>query len=72
VVEGTALEMRHAGNRIEGSNPSLSAVNEVNKAREGFELVGGRGRRNAPVEEATRNRGFRERKEYVLAHAPEQ
>ena len=26
VVEGTALEMRHTGNRIEGSNPSLSAI----------------------------------------------
>ena len=26
VVEGTALEMRHTGNRIEGSNPSLSAT----------------------------------------------
>ncbi len=25
VVECTALEMRHTGNRIEGSNPSLSA-----------------------------------------------
>ena len=25
MVEGTALEMRHTGNRIEGSNPSLSA-----------------------------------------------
>ena len=26
VVECTALEMRHTGNRIEGSNPSLSAT----------------------------------------------
>jgi hypothetical protein len=26
VVDGTALEMRHTGNRIEGSNPSLSAI----------------------------------------------
>ena len=26
MVEGTALEMRHTGNRIEGSNPSLSAT----------------------------------------------
>ena len=25
MVECTALEMRHTGNRIEGSNPSLSA-----------------------------------------------
>ena len=25
VVEGTALEMRHTGNRIVGSNPTLSA-----------------------------------------------
>src|SRR6266702_6883771 len=25
-VECTALEMRHTGNRIEGSNPSLSAI----------------------------------------------
>jgi hypothetical protein len=25
VVESTALEMRHTGNRIGGSNPSLSA-----------------------------------------------
>jgi hypothetical protein len=34
--------------------------------REGFELVGGRGRRNAPVEEATRNRGFREHSPALL------
>ena len=27
MVECTALEMRHTGNRIEGSNPSLSASN---------------------------------------------
>ena len=26
VVECTALEMRHTGNRIGGSNPSLSAI----------------------------------------------
>jgi hypothetical protein len=26
VVECTALEMRHTGNRIGGSNPSLSAT----------------------------------------------
>jgi hypothetical protein len=26
VVESTALEMRHTGNRIGGSNPSLSAI----------------------------------------------
>ena len=26
MVESTALEMRHTGNRIEGSNPSLSAI----------------------------------------------
>jgi hypothetical protein len=26
VVESTALEMRHTGNRIGGSNPSLSAT----------------------------------------------
>lgn len=29
-VEWTALEMRHTGNRIGGSNPPASAVNEVN------------------------------------------
>ena len=29
----------------------------------GFEPVGGRGRRNAPVEEVIRNRGFRKRNE---------
>src|SRR5579872_6840981 len=28
VVECTALEMRHTGNRIGGSNPSLSATSE--------------------------------------------
>ena len=26
MVESTALEMRHTGNRIGGSNPSLSAI----------------------------------------------
>jgi hypothetical protein len=26
VVESTALEMRHTGNRIVGSNPTLSAM----------------------------------------------
>jgi hypothetical protein len=26
VVERTALEMRHTGNRIVGSNPTLSAI----------------------------------------------
>ena len=30
MVEGTALEMRHTGNRIEGSNPSLSATYAIN------------------------------------------
>ena len=30
VVECTALEMRHTGNRIEGSNPSLSAIKAFN------------------------------------------
>ena len=29
MVEGTGLENRHAGNGIEGSNPSLSARREV-------------------------------------------
>ena len=29
MVESTALEMRRTGNRIGGSNPSLSATNEV-------------------------------------------
>ena len=29
MVESTALEMRHTGNRIGGSNPSLSATNQV-------------------------------------------
>ncbi len=29
VVECTALEMRHTGNRIGGSNPSLSAIDAV-------------------------------------------
>ena len=27
MVESTALEMRHTGNRIVGSNPTLSAIN---------------------------------------------
>ncbi len=31
MVEGTALEKRHGGNLIEGSNPSLSAINIVLK-----------------------------------------
>ena len=26
MVEGTGLEIRHTGNRIEGSTPSLSAI----------------------------------------------
>jgi hypothetical protein len=30
VVDRTALEMRHTGNRIGGSNPSLSAINALN------------------------------------------
>jgi hypothetical protein len=30
VVECTALEMRHTGNRIGGSNPSLSAKSHRN------------------------------------------
>ena len=29
VVDRTALEMRHTGNRIGGSNPSLSATSEL-------------------------------------------
>ena len=33
MVESTALEMRHAGNRIGGSNPPLSAKNAINSMR---------------------------------------
>ena len=31
MVESTALEMRHTGNRIGGSNPSLSATTSIAK-----------------------------------------
>jgi hypothetical protein len=34
VVECTALEMRHTGNRIGGSNPSLSATTSSAGVRE--------------------------------------
>ena len=33
MVECTALEMRHTGNRIEGSNPSLSAIKNPLKSK---------------------------------------
>ncbi|GEM_PF-6694532 len=29
MVESTALEMRHTGNRIVGSNPTLSAITDL-------------------------------------------
>ena len=29
MVESTALEMRHTGNRIVGSNPTLSAIQDL-------------------------------------------
>ena len=32
IVECIALEMRHTGNRIEGSNPSLSATGSFSRA----------------------------------------
>lgn len=34
MVEGTCLESKRTGNRTEGSNPSLSAVNKVNGGEE--------------------------------------
>ena len=33
VVEGTGLENRHTSNRIEGSNPSLSATDNILKEK---------------------------------------
>ena len=33
MVECTALEMRHTGNRIGGSNPSLSATSSLLRRR---------------------------------------
>ena len=33
MVEGTGLENRHMGNRIEGSNPSLSADTDVSRGQ---------------------------------------
>jgi hypothetical protein len=41
VVECTALEMRHTGNRIEGSNPSLSATSVKNVTIDG-PYIGGK------------------------------
>lgn len=33
MVESTALEMRHTGNRIVGSNPTLSAILDLDYQR---------------------------------------
>ena len=38
MVESTALEMRHTGNRIGGSNPSLSATTQNCAATRAFSL----------------------------------
>jgi hypothetical protein len=39
VVECTALEMRHTGNRIGGSNPSLSANAQPNSTEIQYSLA---------------------------------
>ena len=43
MVESTALEMRHTGNRIGGSNPSLSAIStfaDIHKSAEIGRFIG--------------------------------
>ena len=42
MVECTALEMRHTGNRIGGSNPSLSAIAGLGLPNSECQEVGGR------------------------------